>query len=117
MPYEIQQTTIMLSDNPFSPIGSSTEEARITNEIYRDVIKHNSNSIVRCPTEEEKVYVTWKNQDLHGLGLQYYNRFIPPVYILFKKNVYKTPFCGKKKKVTFLLDPTPNTSAETTVTV
>ena len=69
VPYDIQELTIILSNNVFSPIRASCQEAKVTDE-YRTVIKHNSNMIEKCP--RERVYVTWKNQDLHSLDVQYF---------------------------------------------
>ena len=87
MPYEIQKTTILLSNNPFSPISyDGCREARVIDQIYRNLIKYNSNDIVRCLIE--RLYAICKNPDLHTLDLQQYNVFVPPK-ILYKKNVHK----------------------------
>jgi len=132
VPYEIQKTTSLLSDNPFSPIYfDGCQTTRVTDEIdrYVTVIKTNSNGIEKCRREKvyatgkkqeiekcprEMVYVTWKNKEKDDLDLQYYSHLKQPKKYLTKSTVYKTPFCGKqkkggkKKKVKFHLDQDSN---------
>ena len=97
MPYEIQQTTIILSGNLFSSKSfDACWEPRVTDQIYRNIIKYKPNSIVRCRIE--RVYVVWTNLDLHSLDLQYYNRFISPK-ILCKKNVYNIFLWQKEEDI------------------